>query len=534
MKNKLFSIVVILTILFTSITNKLYSQVPLPMQFPPISMPELIPFKVGDVWGYSDVSGKIIIAPKYFTACFFYGKIAVVMENLNDKNLTKLITPKDETIIEFSQTPAIFTLSDTSVLIIEIGEYNLDLMTMEKEKYYIVDIHKNKTEITKYDIIEFLKNGYLYAQTENNCFLLDYSAKEIAEANCDDVQKNGLFDKNHQIIVRPEHVHEFKNAFAHLVFDGTVEKFMDKNGNVYECKNPDFTNTNFGWHICPSAIKNGVAILEKDGKVGVLDSLGNVIVPFGKYDKIEEFSDGMAKVYLNEKVFFINSKGKEIIVKYYDIEPSNFSGGFTKVEILNGKYSITNKEGVQLVLKKSYNSLGDFSEGLCRVELNGNYGFIDAKGKEIIPITLEYDEVDAFHEGLCRVKKDGKYGFIDKTGKEIIPIQFAEVSTFKNSYAKLSFNEEDDRNTQIINKKGEILPYSFDKNNLWIADYRIFESPTGNGIVDKNLNVIIPAEYYNIQLYSFGLALANKLKDGNSFYDECYINLKTGVKYCKE
>src|SRR3989339_2130839 len=135
MKNKLFSIVVILTILFTSITNKLYSQVPLPMQFPPISMPELIPFKVGDVWGYSDVSGKIIIAPKYFTACFFYGKIAVVMENLNDKNLTKLITPKDETIIEFSQTPAIFTSSDTSVLIIEIGEYNLDLMTMEKEKY---------------------------------------------------------------------------------------------------------------------------------------------------------------------------------------------------------------------------------------------------------------------------------------------------------------------------------------------------------------------------------------------------------------
>lgn len=534
MKNQIFTIVVILTILFSSISNKLYSQVPLPMQFPPVSMPELIPYRVGDVWGYSDVSGKIVITPKYSTACFFYGKIAVVMEKLNEQNITKLITPKAETIIEYSQTPAIFTLSDTSVLIIEIGQYNLDLMQMEKEKYYIVDIHKNKTEITEYDIIEFLKNGYLYAQTENNCFLLDYTAKQIAEANCDEVQKNGLFDKNHQIIVRPEHVHEFRNAFAHLVFDGTVEKFMDKTGNVYECKNPDFSNTNFSWHICPNAIKNGVAIFEKDGKVGVLDSLGNEIVPFGKYDKIDDFSDGMAKVYLNEKVFFINSKGKEIIVKYYDIEPTNFSGGFTKVEILTGKYSIVNKDGVQLVLKKSYNSLGDFSEGLCKVELNGNYGFIDTKGKEIISTTLEYDEVDAFYEGLCRVKKDGKYGFIDKTGKEIIPIQFAEVSTFKNSYAKLSFNEEDDRNTQIINKKGEILPFTFDENNLWIDGYRIFESPTGNGIVDKNLNVIIPAEYYNIQLYSFGLALANKLKDGNSFYDECYINLKTGMKYCKE
>jgi hypothetical protein len=105
---------------------------------------------------------------------------------------------------------------------------------------------------------------------------------------------------------------------------------------------------------------------------------GVVISP--KYDLVDSFSEGLARVLLNDKYGFIDQSRKEVIPLKYDLT-------------------------------------FDFSEGLARVKLNDKYGFIDKNGKEIIP--LKYDEADwDFIEDLARVKLNGKWGHVDKNGNE--------------------------------------------------------------------------------------------------------------------
>jgi len=58
--------------------------------------------------------------------------------------------------------------------------------------------------------------------------------------------------------------------------------------------------------------------------------------------------------------------------KYNSVE--NFREGFAKVE-LNGKYGFIDKTG-KIVLEAKYDKIGSFREGLAKVKLNGKYGLL--------------------------------------------------------------------------------------------------------------------------------------------------------------
>jgi len=113
-----------------------------------------------------------------------------------------------------------------------------------------------------------------------------------------------------------------------------------------------------------------------------------IVISCSKYDYVDEFKDGLAKVKLNNKYGFINKTGKEI----------------TPIK---------------------YNYAHDFSDGLAQVKLDSKYGYIDKTGKEVIPI--KYDDVRDFYDGLAKVKLNNKWGLIDKTGKEVIPVKYDGV-----------------------------------------------------------------------------------------------------------
>ena len=90
------------------------------------------------------------------------------------------------------------------------------------------------------------------------------------------------------------------------------------------------------------------------------------------------FSEGLARVLLNNKLGFIDKTGKEVIPIKYDDASS-------------------------------------FSEGLASVSLNYKYGFIDKTGKEVIPI--KYDYAEGFSEGLAQVKLNNKWFYINQKGE---------------------------------------------------------------------------------------------------------------------
>ena len=115
-----------------------------------------------------------------------------------------------------------------------------------------------------------------------------------------------------------------------------------------------------------------------NGKWGFKDRRTDKMVIEPKYDNVDNFHEGLARVKLNGKWGFIDKTGK-------------------------------------IVIEPKYDAAWDFSEGLASVKLNGKWGFIDKTGKEITE--LKYDDVNSFLGGLASVKLNGKWYCINTKGE---------------------------------------------------------------------------------------------------------------------
>ena len=189
----------------------------------------------------------------------------------------------------------------------------------------------------------------------------------------------------------------------------------------------------------------GLARVESNGKYGFIDKTGEEVIPL-EYDDAESFSEGLAVVYLNWKYGFIDKTGKEITPMKYN-SAFTFSEGLAVV-LLNGKWGFIDKTGEEVIPLK-YDGALSFSEGLALVILNGKCGFIDKIGKEVIP--LKYDGAWSFSEGMAKVQSNSKYGFIDKTGRKIISSIYDDAEDFSGGMARVELNGE----WFFINKQGE-------------------------------------------------------------------------------
>jgi len=97
-----------------------------------------------------------------------------------------------------------------------------------------------------------------------------------------------------------------------------------------------------------------------------------------KYDSIESFYNGFARVQLNGKSFFINKKFEESKI-IYDWT-SNFENGFAIV-LLNGKYGLINNKFEES--KIIYDRVSNFKNGFAIVQINGKRGFINKQFKKV-------------------------------------------------------------------------------------------------------------------------------------------------------
>ena len=83
----------------------------------------------------------------------------------------------------------------------------------------------------------------------------------------------------------------------------------------------------------------------KTGKDGFIDSSGNVVIPF-KYDYVDNFFEGLARVRLDGKYGFIDKSCNVVIPFKYDWAFS-FSGGRAYVK-LDGRYFYIDKSGNEI------------------------------------------------------------------------------------------------------------------------------------------------------------------------------------------
>lgn len=270
-----------------------------------------------------------------------------------------------------------------------------------------------------------------------------------------------------------------------------------------------------------------------EGKYGLIDSLGNIIIPF-IYDKISQNDDGYILATLADKNYLFDRNGKSIIPQEYTTD-NYFSDGLIVVSI-NNKWGFMNRDK-KLVINMEYDLVSDFYENKAVVYKNEKCGIIDTSGKILIPII--YEGLEIYHNGYIKVKADCKFGFLNDKGNVIIPIIYDFI--YGRNLISIRVNDS----LQIKNKQIEMNRYHLFPNylNLYKEEYRhnyyIVMQNGLFGLIDSLGKELIPCKYNSLERVSNNILKAINTdkeiviinKEDNSLFAENINNFSHNYTY---
>jgi len=234
--------------------------------------------------------------------------------------------------------------------------------------------------------------------------------------------------------------------------------------------------------------------IKKKYEVGVIDTLGNFVIPYGKFEEIGDFEDGYFKAEIpaepwdtiggyTAKTAIIDRRGKIIISKDHKNHcyiNGNLHCGLAKMYLY--RYWIPEDKGVISTSEKSYQgymnlkgdifindttyeSVEDFSDNRAFVEDNDwHYSIINRQGKVIAKNSFNRILGSGFQNGVAFVAVDSKWGLIDTNANFIIKPQFSGIDDAGMIDDYFFFFEETaheksgyDKLTGIAKKDGSIL-----------------------------------------------------------------------------
>lgn len=242
---------------------------------------------------------------------------------------------------------------------------------------------------------------------------------------------------------------------------------------------------------------------------GYIDKTGNLVFDVWT-EPHYDFSNGLVLYWYYEtgKYVYIDKSGAWLPVSFDYAE--DFSDGLAVVEI-DGKYGYIDTSG-DVAIAATFDEADGFSDGLAVVRINGKYGYIDKSGK--VAIAATFDAADGFSEGLAAVKKDNRYGYIDKTGKLMIPMKYRDARRFSNGWAAVNDGEY-----LYIDKKGNVVLtpstlgltidiFYHDEEDGFLSAEGLapFEKNEKWGYIDRKGKIAIPATFDKVGMFSEGLA----------------------------
>ena len=213
----------------------------------------------------------------------------------------------------------------------------------------------------------------------------------------------------------------------------------------------------------------GTNVKERNGRMGIEDYAGNILVPF-EYDYIyPEIQNGYYVVNKNGKSG-LYEPGKGLVV------PCIYDGIVTTMSYTHDSY--------------------------MPVCIDEKWGVISPNGEQVVPI--EYGNYPHCDKEVIRVEKDGYgYGLFSYDGRCIVSPKYNFINGFVNGYALFSTYN---RLTGFVDKNGNetILPskYGVDYWAGWggtVYSSGLFAIKDKDnrkyGYIDEKLNLVIPTKY---------------------------------------
>ncbi len=374
----------------------------------------------GDKYGLFNTSGEIVIPAEYESIEQFSEDLAIVRKMESDavkvgyvdKNGSLVIPCKYDNAYAFRYGVASVQLDGKWGIINKKGEiimpFDYDFIYPCSENSFLVNGKNDSAGLINKDndiIIPFDYDDMFYD--------VKSGLIQVQQNVTDDLVHNGFFDTSGKEVIP-------------CIYDGLL---------VTEGYNYDF-------------VSEGLITLKKDGKWGVLNTKGEVVIPF-EYEHLSNCSDGRVVGY----------------------KPQTQAGPHVPF-----KWTCFDKSG-RVVFEKDCMYLYNFSDGVAVVHYDFGVGVVDKDGKDIMP----YNEVlfgysiDNFYHGVSRVSleyNDGDtlYGYINKKGEFVVPPIYTSISEYSEDF--MLVNRQDKDVTGVIKNpfKDEMMSYDYKTVSPWAAE----------------------------------------------------------------
>ncbi len=244
----------------------------------------------------------------------------------------------------------------------------------------------------------------------------------------------GFINREGDLLVPPKYpnVQRYSEGFAPVQCrDGSLV-YLDLDGKELEA--PD----DYGPIEKLDLFSDGMARVVVAQKVGYVDRQLRWVIP-PQYAQAGRFSEGLAAVLYSaeNRVIYIDKKGAEVFTLDNVSAAGPMRAGFAYF-VRSGRFGIINKQG-EITTPPSYLFLAtaDPVSGLARAldDKTELYGFVDSNGSWIIaPL---YPNAGDFSYGFAAVfmRNKNRYGYIDTRGNVCISGQYLTGGNFHEGFA---------------------------------------------------------------------------------------------------
>lgn len=318
--------------------------------------------------------------------------------------------------------------------------------------------------------------------------------------------KWAIINGNGKWISRPEYdyVSDFENGIA-LVKKGDKWGVLDSNME---------TIVGIEWeYLTRLGSEPGDPLIagKSNGTTGYVSVDGNTITGANNdglgFENGRDFSEGLVAVQRDGKWGVIDQNGRIQIQMEFDAV-GDFHEGVAWVR-KGRKVMLANRQGILTETEKDVYRMGDFHEGLAWAQSisNGRYGYLDPTGNWVI--APQYLEAEDFCHGLAIVRESSGRGMINMQGKEVVKARYQKIFPFENGMAIVRHN----RKYGCIDSLGEVV---VKPHFLKIEPFRegLAQVKTGSwrGFINKQGEVVIKGNYRQLADFSEGMAAA-RVKD---------------------
>jgi len=239
----------------------------------------------------------------------------------------------------------------------------------------------------------------------------------------------------------------------------------------------------------------GLAAMAQNRKYGFVDTTGKIVVDF-KYDRVEPFKDGLAKVWVGWRwAGYIDRTGKEVIVPDFPaMDQANLRRYYDKfiVGIKDSVQHIFDRAGKEIAQFK-YKTIEPFDNEKKSfiVSINHNYGILDSGLQVKLPI--KYQSLELIFPGKIAAKEQGKISMLDEDGKTLSSVKYDAVAPVQDEdLALVKINQK----RGLINSHGTlIVPAIYDEIREFQYGMAVVRRNGKYGLVNSRGKETIPAIY---------------------------------------